>query len=150
MWIGPCLRWWGSLRQFADCWCLCYFLSQNDCQFNSPKYVSPKYVCVTIVDTFFQPQTLSCLGGRHLVEILGRVSFESTFGRILVALDWRSPKTDHKLTQSRPLASCSVRVCSLRGVRVCGWNKSVDTIGCFASCLDQNQFPKRNMQPKNL
>ena len=44
----------------------------------------------------FQPQTLSFLGGRHLVETLGRVSFES----ILVGFWSLWIEDDRKLTKN--------------------------------------------------
>ena len=57
----------------------------------------------------FQPQSLPLLGGRHLVEMLGQVSFESIFGRFLSVLT----EDDQKPTKNR------LRVDRLRGVR-CG------------------------------
>ena len=64
--------------------------------------------------------------GRRLVKVLERVSFGADFGQFSVSLQPCLAESDQKLTKNRPksrrLARCSVGVCRLKTVTVCGWN----------------------------
>ena len=88
---------------------------------------------LAVINTLPPPQTLPLLGGRHPVEILGRISFES------VRVDFRSPfvtsyaETDQELTKNQ------LKVDPLQGV---GWgvlpkrgeDESVEVMGCEGRC----------------